>query len=152
MTKEEIKNKLFETCEAEISRQIAFSEEQMSREQKTANMYKGAMESRYDTFKEEAQARKDMNAMTVERLLKQKSILMSSRNSKCQAATPGAVVETQGDNYFILFYLFEDGIELNGKEYFVISLESPVGTALRNKKTGDKFHINGREIEINDIY
>jgi hypothetical protein len=152
VTKQEIKNKLIEICKSEIQEKIKMNEKMMNEEQKTANQYKGAMESRYDTFKEEAQARKDAYAMQIDKLLKLNSILLSINSKTPEKAEPGAVIETDRMNYFIFFYLFDEPVTVGNQEFCIISLESPVGIALKNKKINGTFIFNGNEFRILNIY
>lgn len=152
MTKSEIKSELIKICRAEINRLLTFYEERMEEEQKTANMYKGAMESRYDTFKEEVQERKNMHAVKADNLLRIKSVILSSDNNEFSSVIPGAVVETSFENYFILSFLFYEPIIIDGKEFYTISLDSPIGKAITGKRQGETIIFNGNEITINDIY
>lgn len=152
MTKQQIKNKLIQICKSEIEKRISLNDKLMKEEQNTANQYKGAMESRYDTFKEEAQSRKDAYAMQIDKLLKLNSVLLTLKNEPLECAGLGSVIETNLSNYFLFYYLFDDAVEIEKKTFFIISMESPIGIALQNKKINDKFMFNGKEIIISDVY
>jgi len=152
MTNKEIKWRLIEICKNEIKLRIALNEKFMKEEQEIANQYKGAMESRYDTFKEEAQARKDAYAMQIDKLLKLNSELFLIKIDNPEEAEYGAVVETNRMNYFIFYFLFDEPLKIDKKDYCIISLESPIGIALKNKKRNDKFTLNGKEYQILNIY
>lgn len=152
MTDEQIKWTLIEYCKSEIKLRIALNEKLMKEEQEIANQYKGAMESRYDTFKEEAQARKDGYAMQIDNLLKLNSVLFLIDIKTPKKAELGAVIETNRMNYFIFYFLFDEPVTLDKKDYCIISLESPIGIALQNKKINDKFIFNGQEYQIKNIY
>jgi hypothetical protein len=153
MNKSEIKKALIEFCRNFIEEKIDFHSKMMDEEQKTANMYKGAMESRYDTFKEEAQARKDGHAKKVDYFLKLQSELLSFNTELSDMAKPGSVVFLDsGINFFIFAYIVEDDVEIEGILYTPISLNSPIGNLLAGKRKGEKFIFNGKEIEILDVF
>ncbi len=153
MNKSEIKKALIEFCRNFIEEKIDFHSKMMDEEQKTANMYKGAMESRYDTFKEEAQARKDGHAKKVDYFLKLQSELLSFNTELSDMAKPGSVVLLDsGINFFIFAYIVEDDVEIEGILYTPISLNSPIGNLLAGKRKGEKFIFNGKEIEILDVF
>lgn len=152
MTKKEIKAEIINACKSEIEKQISFNEKQSGEEQKTANLYKGAMSSRHDTFKEEAQARKEIFNAKIINLLKLKSELRLLSNKTCDSVVMGAIVETTSDNYFIFCYLFDDNLEIGGREYSTISIDSPIGKALADKKVNEKITFNQKEFVITDIY
>ena len=61
----------------------------------------------------------------------------------------GTLVETNFATFLISIALGK--VQLNGKEYFAISLSSPIGKALYDKKVGEKILFNGREYLIKSI-
>lgn len=154
MEKIEIKKTLFDFCRKFLEEKMKFHSDMMEEEQKIANMYKGAMESRYDTFKEEAQARKDGHAKKVEYFLKLQSELLSIiPNSINEEVRPGSVVIlSSGVNFYIFAFITEDDIEVGDLEITPISLSSPIGSIIAGKKAGDTFRFNGKIVEISDVF
>jgi transcription elongation GreA/GreB family factor len=61
----------------------------------------------------------------------------------------GSLVYTNSGNYFVSIGIGK--IKFEGKNYFCISLASPIGKVLFNKKAGDHFSFNGTEISIKNI-
>ena len=61
----------------------------------------------------------------------------------------GSVVKTTGMNYFIALSLGE--MKVDGMEFFVISLQSPIGEILNGKSAGDRINFRGKEFEIQEI-
>ncbi|MBS2098756.1 hypothetical protein [Carboxylicivirga linearis] len=61
----------------------------------------------------------------------------------------GSLVKTNLGIYF--FSIAQGKIKLNNNNYFSISLASPIGQALKDKKAGDTINFNGRSILIEDI-
>lgn len=62
----------------------------------------------------------------------------------------GAVVETDQKNFFVSASLEEFTAE--GKQYFGISINSPLYQAMRMKKVGDRFRSSNKEYLIEAIY
>jgi len=154
MDKIEIKKALYDFCRNFLEEKMKFHSDMMEEEQKIANMYKGAMESRYDTFKEEAQARKDGHAKKVEYFLKLQSDLLSiNPNLLNDDVRPGSVVMLSNViNFYIFAYITEDDVEIDGIEFTPVSLSSPIGSLIAGKKAGDTFSFNGKDVIISDVF
>ena len=153
MNKNEIRIKLINLCKEAIKEDIKVLEFTINDAQEEANYHKGAMQSRYDTFKEEAQAKKDAYM----RQLEEKNKIMVLLNSMHQVGNydkviTGSIVETSLANYFISAYIFDKPININKKNFLPISIASPLGRIFSNKKKGDKVIFKGKEIIILDIY
>lgn len=58
----------------------------------------------------------------------------------------GSLVETDQGNYFVAIGLGR--IELDGEHCFIISLASPMGQALKDKRIGSTVLTNGRAINV----
>lgn len=58
----------------------------------------------------------------------------------------GSLVQTKLGDYYVSVALGK--VELDGKNYYTLSLASPIGQALKNKKAGDQVNFQGRTIEI----
>lgn len=61
----------------------------------------------------------------------------------------GSLVITTNGNFFLAASLGKFTIQ--GGDYFTISLASPIGKALYNRRVGDSFKINGRDYKITDL-
>lgn len=62
----------------------------------------------------------------------------------------GSVIETSTAIFFLSVQLGK--ITVKNQTLFALSIKSPIGKALLNKKIGDKLLFNGNTIEINGIY
>lgn len=62
----------------------------------------------------------------------------------------GSVVECSNGNFFLSVPLGK--VELDGKVYFAISKEAPVGQLLYGKKEGDSVSFNNNTFTINKIH
>jgi transcription elongation GreA/GreB family factor len=153
MTKQEIKNELIRICEKELIAKIEMHEKAMEEAQKEANYHKGAMESRYDTFKEDAQEKRNSHAKKIAETTKILSSLNSIKNLPVNNKVSfGSVVEAHPISYFIFVYVFMKPVEIDGKQFLPINLLSPLGQKLATKKKGDKVEFNNKKIEILDVY
>lgn len=131
--------------------------------QAEANYHVGAMESRYDTFKEEAQY---MVAASELRLSDLASYLNESDRLKQSLKNPhefskiclGSAfsIEKEGlkKSFFILPFAHKSSCILRGKEYYLSSDKSPVFTVFKDMKIGDEAEDEGLfyEYEVQEIF
>ena len=76
-----------------------------------------------------------------------KSISLSDKKNKVGV---GSFIKTNKSFYFISIGLGKQIIDNN--DIYIISLSSPIGKLLNNKKKGDKIVFNNKEELIKDIY
>lgn len=152
MKNEEKKRQIIDICKKEIDKRIIVQTEAMNDAQETANKYKGAMESRYDTFKEEAQQRRDGHAKQIDILLKQKSALINAGQNIKTRAEFGSVIETDEEIYFICFSISDDEVRFGEKELITLREDTPLGEAMKGREKGDIVKFNGYEFTIREIY
>lgn len=69
---------------------------------------------------------------------------------KLESVQFGSIIQTSSGSYFISLPLGK--VEIEKTSIFCISLASPIGKALFEKKSGDKVEFQGRSIEILNIY
>lgn len=162
MNKDELKKLLAEKCKKSINDRIAFLQRSMSEAQNSANAHKGAMESRYDTFKEEAQYlaggyAKQINEARQE-LIRANNIPL---NINDRIFLGSVVVTTEYDaknksfkeiRYFIYSSADTTPIQLGDYKYICISANAPISTAFFGKEAGDEIIFRGRDIEIVEVF
>jgi len=68
---------------------------------------------------------------------------------KLSSIEPGSLVSTTTGDYFISVGIGLVNIE--GKMFYCISIQSPIGNQLKNKKGGDKIEFNGTVIIVEEI-
>lgn len=111
--------------------------------------HKGAMDSRYDTFKEEAQYLAGGFVAIIQELSSQLAALKSMQtrlvaNSKVSG---GAIVEVEDINtsakmkYFLLPSGGGNMYEVNGERYSILTIQAPLACALFGKTDGDEAEI-----------
>lgn len=66
-----------------------------------------------------------------------------------ESAGYGSVIITNESNYFIAVGIGK--VHLGGELFLAVSLASPMGNILKDKKTGDSFRFNGTDIKIEQI-
>ncbi len=151
MNKIEIKKKLIEFSKLELEKKIDFLKNAIDNAQKESASHKGRMESRYDTFKEEAQAAVSSykkQLFDVRQLLSFVNEMPFEITDKIKL---GSIIETNKSNYFISVGILNE-ISINKKKYKLISVGSPIGQIFLQKKSGDEFEFRGRKIKINNIF
>jgi len=144
------KSELFLQIENEIKRQIASAERARQDSQGEANKHKGRMQSRYDTFKEEAQqmaAAHELRRIKLEKELQTLrrfvAVLDVSKNGGAVKIGSLVLFETLDGqkNWHVLLSPVGGGIELFstiGEKITVITSSAPLGQAILGKFGGEK--------------
>ncbi|MFC6999387.1 hypothetical protein [Rufibacter roseus] len=146
----EIKNQLLDEC---IRVQTDFVENAriaMEDAQESANESQGAIEDKFESFREACHIQRDMFAKQLDEAIGKLSILKRIvRNKVNDTVTLGSVVRTDAQNYFISVSLGE--ITVDGEKYFAISPASPVFQAMAEKGKGDTFTFRDKSIKILEV-
>ena len=105
---------------------------------------------KYQTGRTMMQTELEKNRVQLNKVLAMKIELNKiSIQKKYNKIEYGSLVVTGSGNYFISTGL---GKIIVGKEnYYAISFASPIGKILQNKKAGDRFNFQGKEIVILEI-
>jgi hypothetical protein len=153
----EIKVQVINACFEIINQKKEDFQKEMEETQHEANQFKGAMESRYDTFKEELQDRKNNLAIQYKKLDDLLLLLQSIQPRIHIKIGQGSIVIAQDEsghifNYFIFSNLISKPLEINGQYYYLLNLESPLGEMLNGKSKNNSFSFRGKKIKILDIY
>jgi len=151
MNQIEIKKKIIELSKLELEEKIDFLKNAINSAQKEAASHKGRMESRYDTFREEAQAKRDDYKKQLLYIQKSLSILNEIPIEVVNMVQLGSIIETSENSYFISIGIL-DTINVDRQKYLLISPESPIGQMFLGKKSGDEFEFRGKKIKINNIF
>jgi|TARA_B100000315_G_scaffold254737_1_gene296442 transcription elongation GreA/GreB family factor len=153
MEKIKIKEILVNTCKKELQNQLNELKKAMDDAQFEANQHKGAMESRYDSFKEEAQARVSGFAKQIDTKMRVvPEITKISTKALNNSVVHGSVVKTDVENYFFSAYIVDNPINIDGEDYLPISINSPLGINAEGKKVGDSVKIGDDVIKIRDVF
>lgn len=114
------------------------------------NDTKSSAGDKYETGRAMMQIEIEKNESQLNKTIYQRKKLSEIDLSKnYSTAKQGSMVETNRETYFISIGLGK--IILNEKNYYAISLASPIGQAIKEKKCNDEFQFQGREYIIQNI-
>jgi transcription elongation GreA/GreB family factor len=114
------------------------------------NDTKSSAGDKYETGREMMQIEIDKFEQQLGKLrLQQRELQRLQIHLTCDNVEFGALVATNHESYFISIGLGR--VVMQELTCFAISLASPIGAALKDKKVGDKITFQGREIEILQI-
>jgi len=150
MDKLKIKKELIDKCFEMQQKNAMTVETAMKDAQHSANDY-GSPEDRYDSFRGQMLTKRDMYAKKLHKALNDiKALNRISVDKENNSVEFGSVVVTDKQKMFIAIAVGK--VRINGDSYFAISPNVPVFKAMNGLKKGDKFHINGNEFTIEDIF
>jgi len=152
MTDHEVKRALIAACAAALREKMAFQKRAMDTAQAEANTHKGAMSSRYDTFKEEAQALRDGHAKQVQQLGDIIALVQQLDARPSTKVCMGAVVQADGGNFFVSTGLVDEPITIDGVDYDCIGPTAPLLQQLRGLPNGQKGKNFGKEINVIRVF
>jgi transcription elongation GreA/GreB family factor len=154
------KENLLKIIIKDYEKKLEYYKSSMDDSQKEANMHKGAMESRYDTFKEEAQMLKDGFAKQYQQINEILKILSSYKynilNKKFNKVLPGTVVkclinEDEEKFFFIIKGIFLNEYKFNNIKITTLNSDTPFAKKLLNLEKDDEVKFNEDIIEIIEI-
>ena len=148
MTPVEKKQRLLEICKLELEKMIHDARAAMDRAQDDANQHVGAMISRYDTFKEEAQALRDGFARQVQDLAETLAVMKQIQPRASGSVQAGAIIRTSEDAYFISTGLVQRAVDIDGVKHHFISYSSPFVQQARRVPLGSKVQAGDRVVVI----
>lgn len=65
------------------------------------------------------------------------------------SAVLGSIVKTDSLSFFIAISMGK--VEVEGNDYFIISMLSPIGQLIRSKSKGHQFEFNGKQYTITEV-
>lgn len=152
------KREIFEKILAALGELRDTAEKAREAAQKEANSHVGAMESRYDTFKEEAQyeaAAQEKRTVEYRNGMSLITALMLSSdfNQPSTVARVGTIVRVVNDSEEQKHYILSPsggGVEVSheGINYFTLTPESPLGKEIIGREIGDEIELKIRKATI----
>ena len=152
MNKYEIKERLFQACQADINQRINSIQEVLeSIEESRNNETKSSVGDKYETGRsmmqmEEQKGRQQLFQANQVRL----ELMKIDIKRKLNKVETGSLVETTNGNYFISVGMGK--VRLDDVLYYCISSRSPIGIKLMHKEKGDEVEFNGKKIRISGIH
>ncbi|WP_347159119.1 hypothetical protein [Pontibacter chitinilyticus] len=143
----EMKRRLLQESTKVLNVQITAAKNAMDLAQESANEHQGAMEDKFESFREACQIQRDMYARQLDELISTMGILRRINATKANHdVSLGAVVHTELQNYFIGVSL--GAITIEGETYYAISGMSPLFKAMSGKTTGETFTFRDKSYKI----
>ena len=148
----ETKKRLLQECSKTLSTQIMAAKDAMNAAQESANEHQGAMEDKFESFRENCQIQRDLYARQLDELMRTMGILRNINATKLnKEVSLGAVVHTTFQNYFIGVSLGEVKLE-DGESYFAISGMSPLYKVMAGKTSGEEFTFRDKTYKILQVF
>ena len=146
-----IKDQLFHECQEHVEQRISSLQEMINTSQEAANdATKSSAGDKYETTRSMMHLENEQNSIQLNEALKlRKTMNMLSKVKVLDMVQPGSLVYTSNGIYYISVSIGK--ITLGTVEYFAISMASPLGQQLRQKKIGDSIDFNKKKIVIKDI-
>ena len=145
--KEQILNQIIKIIDGKI--ETAKRAIELARESRD-NETKCTVGDKYETGRSMMQMEMEKNRVQLNKTLNLKNELSQiNLHKKNDRVTLGSLVIATNGNYFIAIGIGK--IEVANETIYSISLASPIGKLLNNKKVGDKFIFQEKEIIITEI-
>lgn len=146
-----MKQRLLNECLRIQNVQIQTAKSAMDEAQESANEHQGAMEDKFESFREACQIQRDMFAKQLDEAITTLSILKRINATKeNKNIMLGSVIITNTQKFFISVSLGE--ITVDGEKYFAISAMSPLFKAMVNKEVGQEFSFRDNSYCIEAIF
>jgi hypothetical protein len=146
-----LKQQLLAECLRIQNSQIQTAKSAMDEAQQSANEHQGALEDKFESFREACQIQRDMFAKQLDEAITSLSILrriVATKENK--HIMLGSIIITNLEKFFIAVSLGE--ITVDGEKYFAISAMSPLFKAMVNKKEGEEFTFRDKKYCIESIF
>ncbi len=148
--KTRLKAKILQACISIQNQTIDHLKSVVEENQKSANEY-GAPKDRYDSFRTQLLAKRDMFALQLTKANEQFEILNRIPVEKhYEKVEFGAIVITEKQTMFISAGIGK--VTVDDEIYYAISPAVPVYKAMEGKKAGEEFQFNGSNMKILDIF
>lgn len=147
----EIKQKLAELCSNYVNEKINNAEDAINSAQESANEEtKSGSTDTYETGRSMMQLEiEKYSSQLTDGLKLKKALSQIDFKKNYDAIQPGALVITNNGNFFIS--ISAGKLVVENKEYIAISLSSPIGQILANKKIKDKFEFRDKSYIVKSI-
>ena len=146
---EEIKNKILNEIIADIEQRIATADQNRRNAIEESKAHKGAMASRYDTFKEEAQYLAGAHNARIEEMSYMLNMLKSLKIAKptITIATNFSLIEVEDidngsqERYLLLPFGGGKSYEFDHGKIITLSIGAPLARAFIGKVVGDEVKV-----------
>lgn len=151
MSKFDLKNSLYNRCIEYVDEKIKNASDAIENAQRSANEEtKSSVGDKYETGRAMLQMERNKFEIQLKESLRLKEFLNQINIKKeHKIIQPGSIVKTETGNYFIAINAGRQQIKKD--MYFTISLASPIGRELADKRQNDYYCFNGKKIKILEV-
>ncbi|MGY2134849.1 hypothetical protein ACW9KT_21645 [Hymenobacter sp. HD11105] len=154
MTKQRttMRRQLLEECRRIQQQKVETAREAMLLVQESANESQGAIEDKFESFREACHIQRDLYARQLDEALTGLQVLQRVSDMPPPKDQPnlGSIVVTDSQTYFIALSLGE--IKLDGQTFCAISAFSPLYQAMRTTRPGEAFTFRGKSYQMQAVY
>ena len=145
-----MKKEILQLCRQMVATKVAAIDREMADLQESANSdTKSAMGDKYETGRAMIQLEQENLYERKSQLMEQSQMLSKLSSAICHEAIPGALVTTDMGVFYISAGLGK--LDVEGRQVFAVSPDSPIARQMFGKKAGDPFEINGKVVAITTI-
>ncbi|BDS13231.1 hypothetical protein [Aureispira anguillae] len=151
MLKQDIKLRLYEACESYLKDRLAVIEHRLNELNDSLEAEtKSSVGDKYETGRAMLHLEKDKQMQQLAVLLSYKQQLHAIEpNAQFFVIEQGALVKT---NHGLFYIAISAGkLTIDQQVFFAITLASPIGKLLFQKKVGDQFSFRGRDYQIEEV-
>lgn len=147
-----LKEELYNKCEEFVNKRLQNIEEVISSNQKALQTEtKSSAGDKHETGRAMLQLEMEKAGQQLAGITQMKEILSKINVSKTsEIAHLGSIILTERANYFLSISAGQLTVE--NKNYFAVSVSSPIGRLLLGKKVNEEISFNGNKIKIIQIY
>ena len=146
----ELKQKLYQECLNYVQRSIDAAQQGINEAQQAAkDDTKSSAGDKYETGREMAQQESNRNMAQLHQANKLKVQLNTVPVTTSNIVDNGSIVITDSGNFYIA--IGAGTMQIEGINYFAISLVSPIGQKMKGLKPGNAFSLNGKNYTINQV-
>ncbi len=147
-----VKKQLQDKCLEYVEQRIATARGAMEAAQNAANEEaKSSAGDKYETTRAMMQIERDRHAAQLAEALKLQNDLNQLNCEKIyDKAQAGSVVITNHSRFFLAISVGK--LNLDSTEYMAVSLASPIGALLNQRRVGDSVQWQGKTIQIMDVF
>ncbi len=150
MTREEKRNKVICSCIEQQEHIASIAKQEMDSAQQQSNDY-GANVDRYDSYRTKMMRSRDMYAKQYSNALAGIRCLQDLlKLQPFDTVEHGACVVTDRQKFFLS--IGAGKFQVGNEVWFAISAQTPIYLAMKGRKEGDSFIINGQPQTIKEIF
>jgi hypothetical protein len=148
---QQLKKKLYMACEDYLQLRFDALKERLDDiNESLASETKSSVGDKYETGRAMLHLEKEKQMMQLAILAESKKNLSSVKtDSQFLFVEQGALVKTNQGYFYIA--ISAGKLQIDGQEFFAITLASPIGKMLFQKRVGDRFAFRGKEYCIYEV-